>query len=73
MRCPKPYLDVNIHDTQHNTKRFLKNKIALELEILIKTQCDKVSVSVLTKVSSLRNIIVKRLIQRGYLLNIGVR
>jgi len=34
-------------------------------------QWDKVSV--LTKVSSLRNIILKRLIQRGQLLNIGVR
>jgi len=66
MICPNPYLDVNIHDTQHNTIK----KIASELEILIK-KCDKVSV--LTKVSSLRNIILKRLIQRGHLLNIGVR
>ena len=51
MLCPNPYLDVNIHDTQHNT--IFKKYIGVGT--IDKKQCDKVSV--LAKVSSLRNII----------------
>ena len=67
MLCPKPYFDINTHDTeaQYNLKK------CIGVGNIDKKQCDKVSV--LTKVSSMRNIILKRLIQRGHLLNIGVR
>jgi len=48
----------------------IKLKKCIGFGNIYKKQCDKMSV--LTKVSSLRTIILKRLIQRGHLLNVGV-